>query len=68
MYFLQLTESLIRAQEDDILREVTVGDLLRQRLRQIGRPLVGAAGFQIVEMGLGQHPCHFPAMASLERA
>ena len=30
MYFLQLTESLIRAQEDDILREVTVGDLLRE--------------------------------------
>ena len=30
MYFLQLTESLIRAQEDDIVREVTVGDLLRE--------------------------------------
>ena len=28
MYFLQLTESLISAQQDDIVREVTVGDLL----------------------------------------
>ena len=30
MYLLQPTESLIRAQEDDIVREVTVGDLLRE--------------------------------------
>ena len=30
MYSLQLTESLIRAQQDDIVREVTVGDLLRE--------------------------------------
>ncbi len=30
MYYLQLTESLISAQEDDIVREVTVGDLLRE--------------------------------------
>ena len=37
MYFLQLTESLIRAQEDDILREVTVGDLLRQRVAPTGK-------------------------------
>ena len=30
MYLLQLTESLIRAQEDDRVREATVGDLLRE--------------------------------------
>ena len=30
MYYLQLTESLIRAQKDDIIREMTVGDLLRE--------------------------------------
>ena len=30
MYTLHLSESLIRAQKDDIVREVTVGDLLRE--------------------------------------
>ena len=30
MYFLKLTDALIRAQEDDIVREVTVGNLLRE--------------------------------------
>ena len=30
MYFLNLTDALIRAQEDDIVREVTVGNLLRE--------------------------------------
>ena len=30
MYTLHLSDSLISAQEDDIVREVTVGDLLRE--------------------------------------
>ena len=30
MYTLHLSDSLINAQEDDIVREVTVGDLLRE--------------------------------------